>query len=248
MATSILSRWLTICFITFSVFSCSQDEDTFIEQTGNWHPNSEQKSFRFQNDSPYNSLNPYDSIGITHNLILEEFLNSNLNPKTITEIIQTVNNLSFFNSSNLFQTASNLGISHKIEIFYTNPEYELYQEIYNSHLSNLAKLKIIELVETIFENIEEDYPYHYNEIILFESIILNNTNFSQEDKRVLLTFSSLIRHSLYFDKRRDDKDWVTSVTNFTGKFFGALESSESAIYWSLIMGICNNFLPQPTTL
>ncbi|MNR45584.1 hypothetical protein D3C85_1644470 [compost metagenome] len=85
----------------------------------------------------------------------------------------------------------------------------------------------------------DNVPYEdiHQLILLYELSVMNNDLFNTEDKRIILTTSSITRYALYYDEERKDKDWGASVGNRVGGVSGAINNSSTALSRSLVTGI-----------
>jgi len=95
-------------------------------------------------------------------------------------------------------------------------------------------------ITSLFLLVEEEYEDIHDFVVSYELSVINNSEFNDEDKRIILTTSSLSRYSFYYEKKRKDKDWETSVGNIMAGLSGALENSLTAVNSALVTGIYHN--------
>lgn len=188
-------------------------------------------------DNPANPANPYDIAGKIHNDILDSYLTGNHSCTTIAEISQKVDSISALNSD-LLNLATNLPISYgEIQEIIDDPQLELEQTIANAPMTNTAKECLSDFMASMLLWEGNEYSVIHQSIISFETSVVSSVMFSTEEKRIILTTSSIARYSMYYSKKRKDKDWETSVGNRAGALQGAIDNSCTAIKKSTVAGI-----------
>lgn len=193
--------------------------------------------------TPENPANVYDYAGKLHNDLLETYLAGNYQYSTIAQISEQVHAIAAGSSDVvLLNLEPNLSDNfEEIQEIINNPEAKLEEAITNSSMTNAAKISLSSFMNAALLWKNEEYGAIYESIISYESAVMTNTNFSDEDKRIILTTSSIARYSLYYDKQPPyDEDWGTSVGNRVGGVSGAIDNSFTAISRSLIIGIMIN--------
>lgn len=192
-------------------------------------------------NTPENPLNPYDSAGIFHNIYLTEYLDLNFTPLNIQDVMNEVNLLTGLDSSQSIDPTSSHSKIQKIQDILNNPTDEFDNELAQAPLSSAAKDSIASLTDYVNHNDHEEFSVLKSYIEDFEENILSHSGLTEYEKSVVLSYSSVIRHSLYFKKRkrRDDRDWEINVTNRSGAFMGALESPLAAAHWAIVLTACD---------
>ncbi|MBU0941519.1 MAG: hypothetical protein KKD36_08815 [Bacteroidetes bacterium] len=238
------SLWLVI--LPLLIVSCTNDSINDTERIENKVANKKSGKLNrtMQNLSPENSANEYDIAGKLHNDILEIYLTDNYQYTTIAEVNQRIKSIVAANTS---LSALNLDANSAVDLeeineIITNPQSKLQGTIANSSLTTIAKLSLSNFMNTVTTLENEEYESIYQTIVSYESYVITDPQFTSEDKRIILTTSSLVRYSLYFAKERKDKDWDSSVGNRAGAIVGALENSSTAVTRSLVTGILTNNL------
>lgn len=191
-----------------------------------------------------NPANVYDFAGKLHNDILDVYLTDNYQFTTVSLISQQI--MAIVNSNVEFEHLS-LDINQSAclttcQDIVDNPQIKFDEAIANSSLSTAAKVSFSSFMDSLLIVKNDDFGVIYQFIISYESGVIANTQFSAEDKRIILITSSIARFSLYYEKRRKDKDWESSVGNRAGAFSGAIHNVDSAIGRSLVTGIMTNVL------
>ena len=84
----------------------------------------------------------------------------------------------------------------------------------------------------------------YNAVIKYEYTVINNGLITGNDKRIILTTTSILRYSSYRAKKKPkkstDPDWLISVGHAFGTEEGAEENTAKAIVEGLVTGIVSN--------
>jgi hypothetical protein len=239
-----ISLWLVI--VALLIVSCTADTiDTTESIDSKVSSKKSGKTARLvQNLRPENPANVYDFAGKLHNDILDIYLTGNYQYNTIAEIAQQIEAITMVNSDSVFaglKTNQPVNIEEIQEIV-NNPQSELNESIANSSMTNGAKDSLSSFMNTLLLWENDEYETIYQSIISYESSVIANTQFTSEDKRIILTTSSIARYSLYYAKERKDKDWDSSVGNRVGGVSGAIDNSSTAIIRSLVTGILINNL------
>ena len=232
-----ISLWVIILSFPVLLTSCSTDEFTGeTEHTAELSETVLKKSL----PTPQNIENGYDNTGVLHNHILDIYLSANHNHTTIEEVNDEIQQLVYGFSGvvplALGVNSINSPVSQIMDII-DSPESSLSSIILESHLTNEAKINLTDFISSLLLLQDEAYEDKQQFIISYESSVIADTLLNNEDKRVILTTSSLIRYSLYYGKDREDKDWETSVGNITAAVSGALDNSSVAIHMTLVTGI-----------
>ena len=188
-----------------------------------------------------NPSNIYDLAGKLHNEILDVYLNENYQyyriPLISQQICAIVNANTEFSFLNLDDQPACL---EKCQDIANDPQMKFDESIANSSLSNLAKVSFSDFMETLLFLEGANYETVHQFIVSYESGVMADAQFSDEDKRIILTTASITRYSLYYEGRRKDKDWESSVGNRAGAFMGAIDNLDSAVGRSLVIGIMAN--------
>ena len=112
---------------------------------------------------------------------------------TITEVNQQIESIVAANTNlvalNLDgNSAVNL---EEINEIITNPQSKLEGAIANSSMTSIAKLSLSNFMNTITTLENEGYEFLYQTIVSYESSVLTDPQFTSEDKRIILTTSSV---------------------------------------------------------
>lgn len=237
---------LGLVILLLLIVSCTTENinDTYSIDNKVSDKKSGKSAHLVQNLSPENPANVYDLTGKLHNDILDVYLAGNYKHSTITQISQQVEAIAAVNKDLiLLDLETNQPINlEEIQEIVNNPQVKLDETIANSSMTNAAKRSLSSFLNTaiLWEN--NEYGEIYNSIISYESSVITNTKFTDEDKRIILTTSSIARFSLYYAKERKDKDWDGSVGNLAGAYSGAINNSFIAVSRSLVTGIMINNL------
>lgn len=232
---------LSLVILTLLIISCTNDTVDNTESIA--HKISmkklEKSTSLMENLPPENPENTYDFAGQIHNNILDVYLSGNYQHTTIAQISQQIEVIAAANNDlMLLNMQTNLPINLDIiQEIVNNPLFELDQTITNSTMTSAAKDSLSSFMNNVL--LWENHPYEeiYQNIIYYESSVIANSGFSNEDKRIILTTSSIIRYSIYYNLVRKDKDWPPSKGHRVGGLSGAMDNSSTAIRRSLVTGI-----------
>ncbi|MEL1254068.1 hypothetical protein AAEO57_09800 [Flavobacterium sp. DGU38] len=219
--------------------SCTDEniKNTEILDSANNEKKFAKSSAVFQEISPENPANIYDIAGKIHNDILDVYLTGNYPCNTIAQISHKVDSISVWNSD-FVNLETSIPINfQEIQKIINDPQLEIEQAIINSQMTNSGQICLSNFMSSILLWESNEYSLIHQCIISFETTVINNNQFSQEDKRIILTTSSIARHSLYYQKERKDKDWETSIGNRAGAVQGAIDNSSTAVNKSIVTGL-----------
>jgi hypothetical protein len=238
---------LGLVILALLIVSCTAEPiETVDNIDGKFGFEKSKKTARLaQNLTPENPENSYDLAGKLHNDILDIYLNGTNQYNTIAEINQQIEAISDENSSLIllnFETNQPANLVEMQEIV-DNPQAKLDEIISNSTMTSAAKISLSNFMNDVLLWENNSYEDIYQSIVSYEQSVMNDALFSSEDKRIILTSSSIIRYSLYYEDERKDKDWGASVGNRVGGVSGAIDNSSTAVNRSLVIGIMINNLP-----
>lgn len=233
---------LGLVILSLLMVSCTADPIVTAENIDNTisGEKSKQKTARLlQNQTPENPTNNYDFAGQIHNEILDVYLAGNYQHYTIAQISQQIELIAVQNNN---LTSLNVGANLPanailIQEIIDNPQTKLDQIIANSAMTVAAKNSLSSFMNDILLWQNLSYEEIYESIITYESTVIANPAFTSEDKRIILTTSSIVRYSTYYDLERKDKDWDGSTGHRVGAISGAVDNSTAAIFRSLVTGI-----------
>lgn len=156
-------------------------------------------------DIVLNDDNPYNFVGKVHNEILSTYLNEySDNITDISIIIKRVDELGNKNSNFLDVKDTNYMIpsSDLIKNGALDFDNQFSNVISDLNISNNAKSKLSELINYFFSKTEQAKSPSFEDVdnyfISFEKEVLVNTNFDDNDRRVLLSSVSTARFSSCF--------------------------------------------------
>jgi hypothetical protein len=230
-----------VAVLTVLIASCTADpidtnEGTSIEGS---YKKSKKTARLVQYLTPENPENVYDFAGRLYNELLELYLSGNYPHNTISAISQQIELLVIAHTEGMLldpQTDSAANFE-AIQQILDNPQTQQDQIISKSLMTNPAKISLAGFMDDVL--LWGNYPYDtiYPLIVSYESSVIANNALTTEDKRIILTTSSIARYSLYDDDKRKDKDWGGSVGNRIGGVSGALDNPSSAVVSALVTGI-----------
>jgi hypothetical protein len=237
---------LGLVILPLLIVSCSTDIIDITESIDSKvsSKKSEKSGRLVQNPTPENPANIYDLAGKLHNDILDVYLAGNYQYNTIAQISQQIETIAADNNDvMLLNLGTNLPINlDVVQEIVNNPQAKLDEVIANSTMTNTAKGSLSSFMNDVLLWENHSYEEIYQSIVTYESAVMTNAEINNEDKRVILTTSSIVRYSIYYDLIQKDKDWDTSVGHRVGGLSGAIDNSSTAIKRSLVAGIMINNL------
>jgi hypothetical protein len=236
----------SLVVLTLLITSCTTDTIETVESTdSNVSINKTKRTARLESNlTPENPANVYDSAGKLHNDILDIYLAGNYQYTTIAEINQQIEAITAANSNLILLNSQTNQPANLVEMqeIIDSPQAKLDEVISNSTMTNAAKISLSNFMNDVLLWKNNPYEDTYQLIVSYESSVIANTQFTCEDKRIILTTSSITRYSIYYEEERKDKDWGASVGNRVGGISGAIDNSSTAVNSSLVIGIMINNL------
>ena len=180
--------------------------------------------------SPVNRLNPNDSIGVLHNIHLDSIISllcdnyadaDAIHQDTLNRIVRDY----FFNIYD-----KDIVVEVFDEKTYRVEDNKTIDTILTgAKFSEETKKGIFSLLEIVNTMENTGYEPYYDTICNFEKNIISNSNtISQEEKQILLSFTSVLRHSLYYwyeenPSAKVSEKWQIAVADAKGALTGGLQ-------------------------
>lgn len=227
-------------FMTFFI-SCTTDSDLSKSETFS----SNERSLT---EMPANSDNPYDAAGRLHTELFEAYYVSDTLPTTIPDIAVRVELLGSANTEfSGLKTIDYHAVSpDRVQYILSHPSTIVSEIIAASGMSTDAKSSLstfMNAVSLLFEK-EESGEVFYNFIADYEAEVLIDSQFTETDKRIILTTTSIARYStcrvLKRPKKNTDPNWVLTTSNIIAGTEGANYGSAEAIIMALATGIAES--------
>ena len=183
--------------------------------------------------------NPFENAGVLQNQILESYQSGKGGQNTLNAVVQRVDSIAALQPG--LQPGA-LAEEHQIQVAWilAHQSTALPQILSASVLGAQAKLSFDNLAGIMLRS---DHPLAAEEgiacLVTYREAVLQNTSYTQEDKRILLTTCSFWEYSLR-RKRRTDLDWETSVGHIAAMLYGAERSLDVAVRISSVAGLCHN--------
>ena len=197
---------------------------------------------------PAYARNPYDNAGWIYDELFDEYYNGSDRRETVEGVINTVTTIANDNSS--FATINADGYrplsAQRVEYLASRRNPDIGGIITASALSPTAKTSFGNFLITIMtlNSVETDAVSVYDDIVQYEDKVITNVFLTGNDKRIILTTTSILRHCAYRAKKKPkkntDPDWLVLVTHVLGAEEGAEENIPKAIMLSLVTGIVSN--------
>ena len=199
-------------------------------------------------DIPGNAANPYDEAGWIHNELFETYYESANKPTTMAGVLSLVQAIADSNPNfKAIKTETYHAVSaERIQYLLNNKDACFATILASSTLSASAKLSLSNFVTSLHEKfaIESSCDVLYNYVVAYESLVLDNPTFDSRDKQVILTTTSVVRHTVYLAKKKPkkntDPDWTILILHIAAVVDGAENGMTEAITEGLVTGIVSN--------
>lgn len=196
-------------------------------------------------DSPFNPSNSFDNAGQIHNEILTSYYEHHPLPTETDSIIDLFHAKATLHPYFSIITSSLIS-PQELEMLLNHPDTAMQDFLQSSDLSEKAKISLSTYIEELlyYADSSDDYAVIYNYITTYENTIATDALYSWDEKSIILTITSITRHSIYMKKKRPKKntdlDWDWLTTNIVGATAGANGDTQKAIYTALVAGIIEN--------
>ncbi len=203
---------------------------------------------RTATELPGNATNPYDDAGWIHNELFESFYESGNKLTTISGIITKVETLADANTGfqSLKTTSYHPVSATRIQYLLDHKNTCVAEVLSASSMSSRAKLSLSAFINSlvvVFDT-ETNCDVLYQFVIDYEKEVLNDTLLTTKDKQIILTTTSIARHSAYLAKKKPkkntDPDWTILIVNVIGAVDGAEFGTAESLVEGLVCGIATN--------
>lgn len=230
-------------FSAFVPLSCSKDDsftDLQIDEKMETTTNALKRTVSFDAE---NRNNPFDSAGKAYNAILdacndEIFLDNN--PESITETVESIaNDLPDFI---ILETSND----------YTAVDYEILKEIMDgdypfenamsdSSLSSNAKIILTNFIINLESQVENQSAATVHAFIIeFESALWQQTNLSSNDRKIILSITSVVRYVNAENDNGGNNDWKNKKTGITATLIGMFQNTAQGVLNATAVTILQN--------
>lgn len=230
-------------FLIIMIFFISCTNEIDLPKTSTFSSNE-----RSVLEMPANSDNPYDEAGRLHTELFEAYYASDTLPTTIPDIAGRVELLASNNSelSGLITIGYDAISADRIQYILSHTNISVTEIIDATGMTTEAKLSLGNFINTLsllFEK-EESGEVLYNFVADYEAVVLNDSLLTENDKRIILTTSSIVRYSSYRvlkrPKKSTDPDWILMTSHIIAATDGARYGAAEAITRALATGIAEN--------
>jgi hypothetical protein len=237
---------IIVAIMAFALLnSCSSDAEVSELDA----PSSDQlRQERLGDVLPRNSDNSFDLAGILHNEIAIKYYDRSSFPTTTSGIAMLIDSLANLRTDFLAIKGANYqGVPvQRIDYLIQHRDSCIDRALQTTLISARAQLKLRIFVNDL-ENLvqdDKDYSVIYSFITLFESKVISDTLLSAKDKEVVLTTTSIARHSAFLKKKKPkrprDPDWDWLTANVMSGTDGAAEGTAEAVTMAVVAGIADN--------
>jgi len=197
--------------------------------------------------SPANISNVYDDAGILHNQLIDEYGLTGILPSSVDSIIGRVEALALNNSQiTLKKTSAYAPLTvSRANYLLTSGTGCLDEVMANTGLSPAVKGNFSDFITSLITvcGTEPSYTTVLNFITAYEAIVMTNLLITPQEKKLILTITSIVRHSAFYrrkPKRNTDIDWEFMITHIVATVEGASAGTAEAITTSVAISIAEN--------
>lgn len=228
--------------ISIGLLSCSSpNESTSFE-------NIDLVSSRLAATLPGNEANPYDEAGWVYDELFDTFYTEGNLASNVSDVILEVQSIADANDSfNAIKTSSYQNLSNvRIQYLLENKTTCINDVISASSMSSTGKFSLSSFVNYFitFLETESNCDILYEIIVNYENEVLLDSLLTAADRRIILTTTSVARHSVYRatkkPKKNTDPDWDIFIGNIIAATEGAEYGSAEAVTMALVTGIAQN--------
>ena len=240
-----LTLW-TIILILFT--SCSIDNDSAELNENQSIPTASNETSK-TGMYPENSANAYDIAGQLYYDISESFLALGVGSGTTATTISHVESVANANDDflTILPTTYVSPTSTRIDYILNNQQVTALDIILNSNLTTEGKASMTGFMNSlmVFKDQAVEYDDVYKYIIIYETAVIVDKNLTANDKKILLTTSSISRYGFFFAKKRKkkkprDRDWDISWGHIVSAMDGSEANIAKAIVMSVAVGVITN--------
>lgn len=205
--------------------------------------NMNEESLRKSGDYPENNANEYDVAGKIYNQLLESYKTAHPDGGDKSKVLLEIESLAYANDD--FKALGNNDYipvnMERIEAILNGRENALQEVILKSKLSVEGKVSIYRFAAAamIQQTLGPDYDAMHNYILDYEDEVITSNVFTAEDKRIMLTTSSIVRYmtARKRPKKNKDRDWELLVGTFATGIEGGSVNIQNAIIMSATLAV-----------
>lgn len=236
---------IILAFFTASLFgfvSCNSDTDLTKQEE------NKNISSRMGDVVPGNNSNPYDEAGWVYTELFETYYANGDLGGTVSQIATKVQTIADANSSfNVMKDSTYHPVSvEQVQYILDHRSTCVNDIISASTMTAHAQSSLTTFVNSLvvlFDN-ESNSEVLYQFVVDYEDTILNDSLLTVNDRQIILTTTSIARHSSYLARRKPkkntDPDWIIFVGNVIAATSGAEYGPAEAVTMALVTGIAQN--------
>lgn len=241
-------KTLTLWTIILTLFaSCSTENETLFAD-GIQTNITNNEVLRKTGLDPENSANIYDAAGQLYYDISDTYLLQGNTSVTTSGTISQIESIANLNEEYLtLRPATYLSpTAARIDYILSNQQTTALGIIASSSMTSNAKLSLSNFLTTlmIYRDLQKEYDLIYRLIVDYETAIIESNTLTANDKKIILTTTSVSRYGFYFASKHRrkprDRDWDISWGHIIASTDGSEENTASAIVKSAVCGIIIN--------
>lgn len=205
-----MKNYLLCAVLLFLAISCSTESDYEHSQ----NVDSKEIALSTSSQIPKNKRNPFDERGKKYFDLLTIYLKNNKVPNSISELTDRTQFLLKNYGDARFLSRTNATFTAKqAALLMDGFEKPIIDLIESCNVTPEVKRNLINFVQALLAQEGQEYNELYSYIVSFENGILGSNTLNDDEKKTILTVSSISTYALYIDPKHKDRDWEISVAN-----------------------------------
>jgi len=231
-------------FLALTILSCSTDENFIDAQTNATIKTANNDLERTVGCVAENKNNPFDYTGKTYNSILQAYANENFssaNPQDVLERVESIaNNLPEFTALKNNNAYVNANYETLADII--SGDYSIANALSDSGLSPNAQVVLTNFIVNLKSQVESQSTATVHMFMMdFEDTLWQQTNLSTNDKKIILSTTSIIRYANAEKTNSDsDKKWSALRTQITATLSSIAQNSAEGVLNAAAIGLLQN--------
>lgn len=230
-------------FLVLSILSCSTDENFIDSQTNTTIKTTNNDLERTVAFVAENKNNPFDYAGKTYNAILQEYDNHNFPSSNLQDVVERVesiaNNLTDFIA--LKNSNAYVHVKHETLANIIGGNYLITYAFADSGLSPNGQDVLSNFIVNLKTQVEGQSKATVHTFIMdFEDTLWQQTNLSTNDKKIILSTTSILRYANAESKNGNIDDWIRIKTRITATLSSIAQNTAEGVLNAAVIGALQN--------
>ena len=243
---------IKLCLLAFLpiLLSCTQSEELETKPSliESW-THSDAYQSRETDELPENLGNPYDLAGSIHTELSTNYFGTVSRDSSLVSVISDLvglanTNVNFRNLSPVPYSFTNMQRLERLLVVSDSTLVTSLRIAVSDANLQISFKDFINQIMTEFAN-DARYSSLYDEIVSYEDSIMENVSILPDDRKVVLTATSILRHKIKklkkLPKKNTDPDWDLMITTMGAAAEGGKVHLQEAIVLSLLVEINKSY-------